>query len=309
MLKCCPGSRLGYERKREEGDQSAGVSPRAELGPGGVGGLSMGGKWSWWTSGVQLEKRTRTLAGSFQGLRRADGRWDGTPRLRRDDRAVGLTGRAGTKPKRAALGNDMRDVAMICRVGSVSARGVGSWRWEARDGRLGEARVCVDQMQIVWNRGRRRGGHFRYGASQAEVEQLRWWREEERAVYVRDMTAGAPPGICRALLARKAARQGLPACKLSSSVCSSASLRLAAGRVAFGQAKRTAPNSPTLAVLRASSPRTPAHCSEPVVRRRRASLCVPLARAIQDWMARMPPMPAITAWASGQGHKLQHAAR
>jgi hypothetical protein len=162
---------------------------------------------------VQLEKKTRTLAGSFQGLRRADGRWDGTPRVRRDDRAVGLTGRAGTKPKRAALGNDMRDVAMICRVGSVSARGVGSWRWEARDGRLGEARVCVDQMQIVWNRDRRRGGQFRYGASQAEVEQLRWWREEERAVYVRDMTAGAPPGICRALLARKAARQGLPGCE------------------------------------------------------------------------------------------------
>ena len=45
MLKCCPGSRLGYERRREEGDQSAGVSPRAELALGGVGGLSMGGKW------------------------------------------------------------------------------------------------------------------------------------------------------------------------------------------------------------------------------------------------------------------------
>jgi hypothetical protein len=47
VLKCCAGSRLGYERRREEGDQSAGVSPRAELGPGagGVGGLSMGGKW------------------------------------------------------------------------------------------------------------------------------------------------------------------------------------------------------------------------------------------------------------------------
>ena len=49
VLKCCTGSRLGYERRgvRREcsRDQSAGVSPRAELALGGVGGLSMGGKW------------------------------------------------------------------------------------------------------------------------------------------------------------------------------------------------------------------------------------------------------------------------
>jgi hypothetical protein len=28
VLKCCPGSRLGYERGRAEGEQSAGVCPK-----------------------------------------------------------------------------------------------------------------------------------------------------------------------------------------------------------------------------------------------------------------------------------------
>jgi hypothetical protein len=71
VLKCCPGSRLGYERGRAEGEQSAGVCPKLSWLFGGGRRAVNGRKVEPWTSGGQLEKKTRTLAGSFQGLRRA----------------------------------------------------------------------------------------------------------------------------------------------------------------------------------------------------------------------------------------------
>jgi hypothetical protein len=50
---------------------------------------------------------------------------------------------------------------MICRGGQ---RGLSvAVGWKARDGRLGEARVCVDQMQIFWEQDGRRGGQLDMG--------------------------------------------------------------------------------------------------------------------------------------------------
>jgi hypothetical protein len=119
VLKFCPGSRLGYERGRAEGEQSAGVCPKLIWLYGGVGGLSMGGKWSPWTSGGQLEKdaHTRWLVSGFAESRRTLG-WHAETEARYSSGGSSsgwVDGASRTKPKRAESGNDMRYVAMICR--------------------------------------------------------------------------------------------------------------------------------------------------------------------------------------------------
>jgi hypothetical protein len=95
----------------------------------------------------------------------------------------GSTGRGRTKPKRAGSGNDGRyerrsAVGRPFQFGH-SVRFGGRWRvWQAGTvgGRLREARVAVDRMQIACEDDVGRGEQHRYGATQAVVGQLRKWR-------------------------------------------------------------------------------------------------------------------------------------
>jgi hypothetical protein len=106
VLKCCPGSRLGYERGRAEGEQSAGVCPKLIWLYGGVGGLSMG-----------KDAHTRWLVSGFAESRRTLG-WHAETEARYSSGGSSsgwVDGASRTKPKRAESGNDMRYVAMICR--------------------------------------------------------------------------------------------------------------------------------------------------------------------------------------------------
>jgi len=114
----------------------------------------------------------------------------GSPRRRRDiegsKQQKGSTGRGWTRPKRAESGNDGR-YERRSAVGELFHFGHSVWlvggRWRRRAtsfwqaGRLREARVCVDQMQIACEDDVGRGEQHRYGASQPVVGQLRKWRK------------------------------------------------------------------------------------------------------------------------------------
>jgi hypothetical protein len=91
VLKCCAGSRLGYQGEDAEADQSADLPKGLSwLLGGGLAGCQWAEGGSLWTSGGQLEKDAHTgwhVSGFAESRRR---RWDGRPRRRRDSVGVGV---------------------------------------------------------------------------------------------------------------------------------------------------------------------------------------------------------------------------
>ena len=120
MLKCCAGSRLGYERRgvRREcsRDQSAGVSPRAELalwgGRRAVNGRKVGPRRLAESSWRRGRAHFRWLVSGFAESGRALGwfaeteaRYNSVVRgSKRRLRAVGLTGRGWMEAEARCFG-------------------------------------------------------------------------------------------------------------------------------------------------------------------------------------------------------------